>query len=252
MTHTDFFLDRFAAVYPYSHCVWRIPEASAHASFGPFSAPLLDLGCGDGSYFKLMLERVGKPDGKIIGLDPQAWEIEKAKRIGIYDELHVGMSNAIPLPDASVGMVFSNSVVEHIADKEGTIREVARILKPGGTYLFSAPRKGFDARMRLRDLINWKFKHYWLQTADEWTRDLERAGLRVREVRTTLSPENAAEWNRYILPSFLQHIPMKRTGWFPFSSWSRDRLLRRRASLDEPVAMSGGGNLVIRAEKPAV
>jgi ubiquinone/menaquinone biosynthesis C-methylase UbiE len=275
MSATESFLERFSRVYPYSHCVWRIPEAAAQASFGPFSAPLLDLGCGDGGYFRMMLEEVGPPKdpktgqpGPAYGIDPQAWEIDKAKKTGVYRDLFVGTSSKIPLADGSVNMVFSNSVVEHIADKEGTIREVARILAPGGRYLFSAPHKAFETafpfhRFLVRLLgerlgsrwigaINAKFIHLWLQTAEEWTRDLEAGGLKVVAVRHTLMPENAAEWERWLVPSYLQHVPAKRLGWVPFSGWSRRRLQRRIAALREPADAAAGGNLVILAEKPAL
>lgn len=275
MSAHDFFLERFSCVYPYSHGVWRIPEAAAQASFAPFPAPLLDLGCGDGSYFHMMLDLVGKPidpatgePGLAYGLDPHGWEIKKAEKLGVYDRAFVGTSSSIPLPDGSVNMVFSNSVVEHIADKVGTIREVVRILRPGGRYLFSAPHRNFEHafpfhRMLVRILgekrgsawinaINKKFIHLWLQTADEWTRDLEAGGLRVKQIRYTLTPANAAEWERWLIPSFLQHIPAKRWGWVPGATWSRRRLERRLALLQEPADMASGGNLVILAEKPAI
>jgi ubiquinone/menaquinone biosynthesis C-methylase UbiE len=256
MTTSEFFLDRFSHIYPFSHCVWRVPEATAQASFGPFNEPMLDLGCGDGTYCSILFERVGRPvdpltgqPAAVYGLDPQAHELVKAKKLGVYTETFCATSSAIPLSDAAVNFVFSNSVVEHIQDKDGTIREVARVLKPGGRYLFSAPAKGFDDKMPLRWLFNWKFKHYWVRTADEWRDDLAKAGLQVKAVRYTLTPENAADWYRYLLPSFLQHLVAKRYGWVPFEALSRRALERRLNQLVEPQDLSSGGNLVILCEK---
>ncbi len=268
-----FFLDRFASIYPFSHCVWRIPEAATQASFGSFVAPMLDLGCGDGTYFAIMLDRLGRPIdpstgtlGDVYGIDPLAEELVKAEKRGVYTKLFHGMSNAIPLPSESVNTVFSNSVVEHIADKDGTIREVARILRSGGRYLFSAPSQNFALHFRFRgwlervfgarvaqawvDVINRKFIHHWIQSPEQWGDDLAKHGLVIDSFRYTLSPENAATWERYLIPSFAQHIPAKRFGWVPCSRVSRRALTRRFEQLLEPDDLSKGGNVVILARKP--
>ncbi|MDQ7815026.1 MAG: class I SAM-dependent methyltransferase [Patescibacteria group bacterium] len=262
MDHVEFFLEKFSSVYPYSHCVWRIDEAAALASFLPFKETTFDLGCGDGSYMKLMQECVGRPT-KMIGLDPQAHEVAKAKKLGIYDELIVGYSNAIPLPDASVDMVFSNSVVEHIQDKAGTIKEVARILKPEGVYLFSAPSENFTPWLRFgtwggrktwlnrlwTGAINGKFKHYWLQSPESWRKDLEEVGLELVAARYTLTDKNLGEWERWLIPSYLQHLPAKRFGWVPLAGFFKRRLVRRLSDLHEPEALAAGGNIIICARK---
>ncbi|PIP60865.1 hypothetical protein COX00_00785 [Candidatus Uhrbacteria bacterium CG22_combo_CG10-13_8_21_14_all_47_17] len=250
MTHEEFFLDRFSAIYPYSHCVWRIPEASAQADLWRLESPLFDLGCGDGIYMGIMQERVGRPE-RVIGLDPLAHEIEKARKTGAYDALHVGTSSNIPLEDASVNSVFSNSVVEHIQDKEGTLKEVARILAPGGLYLFSAPTDAFLGKSNPGKIIrmaNKKFIHIWLQSFETWKQDLEKHGLEIIDFRYTLTPENAKEWKHWLPISFLQHVPMKRFGFLPFVSWSRARLKQRKALLQES-QLSSGGNIVILARK---
>lgn len=254
MTHTEFFLERFSRIYPFSHCLWRIPEAAAEASFGPLPSPMLDLGCGDGIYLTHFLERIGKPE-QVIGLDPQASEIAKAKTTGVYTQTIVGYSNKIPLPDASVASVFSNSVVEHIQDKEGTIKEVARLLKPGGVYLFSAPTNTFLLEPNagwIIKLANKIFIHIWLQSLDQWKSDLEKQGLRIKAYRYTLTPKNAEEWKKYLLPSFVQHVPMKTFGWLPFKGWSETALRKRMEQLSESSDLQGGGNIVILAEKPMV
>lgn len=266
MDQVEYFLEEFAKIYPYSHCVWRIGEAVGQLAFLPFLGPCLDLGCGDGSYMQIMLGRLGRPTdptngsaSKLYGLDPQNKEISRAQKLGIYDQLMVGFSNAIPLPDASVNMVFSNSVVEHIPDKEGTIREVARILKPGGRYVFSAPSEHFSDSLGLTrwlgkfwpNLINWKFKHHWMQSPDEWGDDLSRYGLKLINWKYTLTEENLAEWERYLLPSYIQHLPAKAWGWVPGKGLSLHALRKRKDRLVE-AELKSGGNLIICAEKSSI
>ncbi len=264
-TPHEFFLERFAKIYPFSHCVWRIPEVVAQASLAPFDGPFFDLGCGDGSYLQIFFERVGRPNGDVYGLDPQRKELNKAEKRGVYTKLFHGVSNAIPLPDATVQTAFSNSVVEHIPDKDGSIREIARILRPSGRYLFSAPSQNFATHFRVRawlekmfgaaaaqawvNVINKKFKHHWIQSPEQWTQDLAKHGLVVRAFQYTLTPENAALWERYLIPSFAQHIFAKKFDWVPFAKWSRRALLARLPQLVEPADLPNGGNVVILAEK---
>jgi SAM-dependent methyltransferase len=51
---------------------------------------------------------------------------------------------ALPFPDASFDMVLSHAVIEHVADAARYMRELARVLKPGGTmYLSTAPYLSF-------------------------------------------------------------------------------------------------------------
>ncbi len=272
MHDEPFFLEKFSAIYPYSHCIWRVPEASAQAAHGRLAGPVLDLGCGDGTYAEIFFNRTGRPvdpqtgqPAALYGIDPQQREIDRAARRGLYTKLFCGTSSVIPLPDASVRSVFSNSVVEHIPDKDGTIREVARILMPGGTYLFSAPSHLFAKNFRIRaflnrtfghgvgekwvDLINRKFRHYWLQSPEQWRADLARHGLQLVSWRYTLTAEHAAAWERGLPLSFLQHVLAKRFGTLPFSSVSRRGLRRQADGIAEPSDLAEGGNLVLLARK---
>ncbi len=256
MEDIDYFLNRFSRIYPFSHCIWRIGEAVRQLSYLPFKSPCLDLGCGDGTYMRVLLDRVDKPD-ELIGIDPQAIEIERARAKNIYDKLIIGCSNSIPLSDSSVNMVFSNSVVEHIQDKAGTIKEVARLLKPGGRYVFSAPSENFVPGLKWKkwfgnfwpNLINWKFKHYWLQSPAEWKKDLADGGLELVSWKYSLTPENLAAWERNLLFSYVQHLPAKILGRVLGYGLSRQALEKRRKTLAEPFDLLLGGNLILCAEK---
>ena len=47
-------------------------------------------------------------------------------------ELHKGLIEALPLPDASVDVVISNGVIDLVVDKEAVFAEIDRVLRPGG------------------------------------------------------------------------------------------------------------------------
>lgn len=55
------------------------------------------------------------------------------------DEGRVASGAAIPYLDASFDVVFADNVAEHLDDPEGVLREVARVLKPGGRFLIKTP-----------------------------------------------------------------------------------------------------------------
>ena len=95
---------------------------------------VLDLGSGAGLDLLLSARRVG-PTGRVIGLDMTREMVELARQNAAGSdnvEVHLGRIEQIPLPDASVDVVISNCVLNLSADKPAVLREVARVLRPGG------------------------------------------------------------------------------------------------------------------------
>jgi ubiquinone/menaquinone biosynthesis C-methylase UbiE len=97
---------------------------------------VLDLGSGGGIDVLLSARRVG-PTGKAYGLDMTDEMLELALKnkaeAGIDNvEFLKGYIEAIPLPAATVDVVISNCVINLSADKGAVLREIHRVLKPGG------------------------------------------------------------------------------------------------------------------------
>ncbi len=102
---------------------------------------VLDLGSGGGIDVLLSAKRVG-PTGQAHGLDMTdemlALARENARKAGVQNvEFHKGYIEEIPLPDASVDVVISNCVINLSGDKAKVLREVARVLRPGGRFAVS-------------------------------------------------------------------------------------------------------------------
>jgi arsenite methyltransferase len=123
-----------------------LPEAAVLASLGcgnPIAVAelhegevVLDLGSGGGIDVLLSAKRVG-PTGLAYGVDMTDEMLELARR----NAAEAGVTNAhflkgeiesIPLPDASVDVVISNCVVNLSTDKPQVLREMFRVLRPGG------------------------------------------------------------------------------------------------------------------------
>jgi len=124
----------------------EVPEAAVLASLGcgnptavaelRESEVVLDLGSGGGIDVLLSAKRVG-PTGLAYGVDMTDEMLELARR----NAAEAGVENAhflkgeienIPLPAESVDVVISNCVVNLSTDKPSVLREIHRVLRPGG------------------------------------------------------------------------------------------------------------------------
>ncbi len=102
---------------------------------------VVDLGSGGGLDVFLAAKKVG-PTGKAIGIDMTTEMIElaeanRATSRATTVEFHLATSDKLPLPDPSVDCVISNCVINLAPDKPAVLREIARVLKPGGRLAVS-------------------------------------------------------------------------------------------------------------------
>jgi ubiquinone/menaquinone biosynthesis C-methylase UbiE len=97
---------------------------------------VLDLGCGTGTL--AIRAKRSVPEAKLTGLDGDPAMLERAERkaaeVGADVRFDEGMSYELPYEDASFDRVLSSLFFHHLVrrDKERTLREVVRVLRPGG------------------------------------------------------------------------------------------------------------------------
>lgn len=96
----------------------------------------LEIGLGYGSLGQLLAERGADYHGLDIAPGPVAMMRERLERIGVPEagtRVAQGSALEIPHPDAGFDRVFSIGCLHHTGDIAGSVREVRRVLRPGGT-----------------------------------------------------------------------------------------------------------------------
>lgn len=95
---------------------------------------LLDVGCGPGGLVRAYEQRARC----VIGVD------EYAAAFGHLAEITAlagGRLDALPFPDSVFDLVTCSWVMEHIQEPESAVAEIARVLRPGGHFLFITPNR---------------------------------------------------------------------------------------------------------------
>jgi malonyl-CoA O-methyltransferase len=91
---------------------------------------VLDLACGSGRYAEQARQRGA---ACIVAMD---FSLAMLRQVSVGAALR-GELDALPLRDAQFDLVISGLALGHASDLEGCMREIARVLKPGGTLLYS-------------------------------------------------------------------------------------------------------------------
>jgi len=110
---------------------------------------VLDLGCGEG----YGASRLAQVAAHVVAVDVAQQAVGAARAKYRETNLSFGVITAtagarLPFADEAFDVVTSYHVIEHVADVDGYLHEVRRVLSPGGTFLLSTP----NARLRLLPL----------------------------------------------------------------------------------------------------
>lgn len=95
---------------------------------------ILDVGCGTGSMLRSLLER-GYTD--LFGLEHSELSVERLGKLGI--KMRRGALPAIDFEDEHFDVLIASEVLEHILFQKRFLREIVRVLKPGGKALIYVP-----------------------------------------------------------------------------------------------------------------
>jgi len=133
---------------------------------------LLDIGCGAGFLLRRFAD-AAEGVGSDFSLDALAHARKGGNRRVLSSD-----STALPFRSAAFDGVVCLDVLEHIEDDAAALREIARVLRPGGAFLFAVP--AFPALWRDHDEMYGHFRRYY--RADFVAR-VRAAGLTVEDCR---------------------------------------------------------------------
>ncbi len=229
--------------------------------------PVLDVACGDGIYAWATYR--GRLD---VGIDLDPMALAEARRLGAYRHLAMADARALPFRSGSFPTVTSVCAVEHMDGLPVVLRELSRVLAPGGTLMLTVPSDQFSDLLlgsRIWRALgcasraaaygarkNARSHHVNILKAEAWRRTLRAESLEVRTSIYLLGRHVMTVW------CLLTSTPFKLV-FFPFRLvrdrdwlWTQ-RLLRRlllatltpildRATGTDPAT---GGYLFLVAEK---
>lgn len=196
----------------------------------------LDLGCGHQLlpfWREEEEERLVASCGMVVGMDYDLPSLIKHRTISLRVR---GDINTLPFKDSYFDLVTANMVVEHLAAPANQFREINRILKPGGTFLFHTPNAvGYPSIMTKLTPENLKHKliylldgrkeedvfetHYKANTRNQITSLAGMTGFEVRKIKMTVSDAVFALVPPVAIPElvYIRMLMMRR-----FETWRPD------------------------------
>ena len=113
---------------------------------------VLENGCGVGMY----AQKLAALGGTVIGLE---YDRERAKEArGRSAHVVNAAGEAVPLPSGTFDLILSHEVIEHVQDDRAAVREMARLLNPGGRIVLFCPNRGYPFETHG---IYWRGKYYF-------------------------------------------------------------------------------------------
>lgn len=177
---------------------------------------ILDLGAGAGIVQQMDFRGLAR---RICGIDMDPRVTENP----LLDEGRVADANSIPYEDNMFDLVFSDNMLEHLDTPIKVFREVARVLKPGGVFLFKTPNRRhymptiarmtphyfheYINRLRGREDVDTFPTRYQVNTRGDVQRLALAAGMKVAQLELI---EGRPEYLRMTWPTYLVGVAYER------------------------------------------
>jgi SAM-dependent methyltransferase len=229
LDHNRRFWNRISAEYQREHAaqlptdepiwgVWGLPERELRLLGDVAELDVLELGCG-GAQWSIALARRG---ARCTGLDLSDAQLAFARatvaEAGVGVALVHASADATGLPDASFDLVFCDHGAATFADPFRVVPEVARLLRPGGRFVFNASTPWMQLcrnpeTQRLEPVLHRDYfgLHRFAAPGDavefalpygEWIRLFRRNGFAVEDLVELRPPEGATS-------TFVEYAPLE-------------------------------------------
>lgn len=184
---------------------------------------LLDVGCADGTYTRRLADGFLSVDA--IDIEPERLADFRKSLSRMNQQairVHDMSASDIGFRDNSFDMVTAIEVLEHVADLDGTLSEVSRVLKPGGRFCVTTPNRWFPFETH-GPIIAGKRRPSWYAPGLPWVTPLHRRWSDARAFTKGGLSRQAASHGLELVGSEWMMPPFDRNGLGkrirPFTDW---------------------------------
>ncbi len=186
MKKIDFYIKKYLENRPMFMAIIRSQEAMLFQKYSKFvDGKILDFGCSEGFFAGLVFGK-GKVD---VGLDlfgndriQEAIDKKIYKKVKLYDDV------TIPYHDNYFNTIVSNCVLEHIPNLKLSLKEIYRVLKPGGFFLTSVMSDQWEKNLfgskifgkTYRNIMRKTQVHHNLFSKKKWQSYFKKAGFKIQ------------------------------------------------------------------------
>lgn len=187
----------------------------------PTGGRVLDLGCGAGGHVRALIDA----GVDVVGVERDFTSLATAYRHDRVQYVQADLEAPLPLADGLFDAVLALDVIEHLHGRDAFLREVLRVLGPGGYVFLSAPNRATRWKTTARRLGLFKVSdpdHKIEYTQDQLRDELRGAGLEVVRIDPVVFD---TPWDAWI--DFLGVVApgLYCRAW----KWKRDRALADRS-----------------------
>ena len=184
---------------------------------------VLDIGCGGG----FLAEEFAALGCRVTGVDPSPVSIDAARahaaERGLRIDYRVGAGEELPVPDTAFGVACCCDVLEHVSDVDRVISETARVLEPGGLYLFDTINRTRTSKLlAIKAVQQWRLTRLTDVAFHDWDMFITPAELVAILERHGLAPGETTGLGVRAMPlAVLRSLASARLGRITYGELSR-------------------------------
>jgi 2-polyprenyl-6-hydroxyphenyl methylase / 3-demethylubiquinone-9 3-methyltransferase len=183
----------------------------------------LDIGCGGG----FLAEEFAVLGCQVAAVDPSPVSIgaarDHAAARGLDIDYRVGAGERLPFQDSAFDLASCCDVLEHVSDLDRVVSETARVLKPGGLYLFDTINRTLTSKLLvIKAMQQWPLTRVTDAAIHDWDMFIKPAELAVVLRRHGLETGELVGLGPHAkLPAVLRSLIAARRGRITYGEFSR-------------------------------
>lgn len=199
----------------------------------PASLSLLDVGCGGG----LLSERFANLGCTVTGIDRSVPTLAAARahaeKAGLVIDYLEGSAESLPFQERQFDVVCCCDVLEHVDDLDVVVREISRVLKPGGVFFFDTINRTLRSKLvAIKFAQDWRLTRLILRDVHVWEKFVRPGELALAMEKHGMSKCNLAGLSPAVNPVVaLSALVQKKLGRMSFAELGSKLTLKKSNDL---------------------